>query len=379
MRGFIRQRGVTFTAYWSTTDPASGQRKQHTKGGFSTKGAARKHLNLVVGKVTEGSWRPDQPLTVRDLLVTHWLPAQKARGLRPSTIAMYQGAIEWYLVPRLGAVKVAALTPADMTGLVEHLRTARSANGRAGLSARTAQVAVATLKSATKWAVANGMLGRDPLIGVARPRPEHKEMSTWNAEQARAFLGSVKGDRLEAAWALLLARGLRRGELAGLRWDAVDLTSGTLQIVRTRLSIDGRVVESQPKTEAGRRSIPLDARLVAMLRSHDKAQKAERLRAGEAWEGSGHVICDELGRPYHPDYFGDRFDDLVTAAGLPRLRLHDLRHTAFSLMVAGGTPIKVVQELAGHSSPAITMSLYVHTQPSMGREAGEQLSASLFG
>ncbi|SRR5579875_294383 len=379
MRGFVRQRGTTYTAYWETRDPATGKRRQHTKGGFRTRRDAQRHLASVLGAVVEGRWTPDQPLTVRQLLADHWIPAQRSRGLRPSTLAQYQGAIEWYLVPALGAKKVAALTPADVSSLVERLRTTRSATGREGLSERTVQVAVSVLKAATKWAARNGIVSRDPLVGVERPRVQRAEMRTWDEEQARQFLASVRGDRLEAAWVLFLTRGLRRGELAGLKWDAVDLANESLAIVSTLLAVDGKPVPSQPKTASGRRSIPLDDKLVALLRSHEKAQKAERLRAGEAWESSGFVFCDELGRPYHPDFWGDRFDALVKAADLPRIRLHDLRHTAFSLMAKAGVPLKVIQELAGHSTPAITMSLYVHTVPSMARDAGERLSATLLG
>ncbi|MHB1508224.1 MAG: tyrosine-type recombinase/integrase [Acidimicrobiales bacterium] len=292
---------------------------------------------------------------------------------------MYEGAATWYLIPTLGGRKVAALTPADVSVLAARMLTEKSASGRKGLSQRTVQVAVTTLKSATKWAAANGLAGRDPLAAVERPRAPHAEMKTWNAAEARRFLAQVRGDRLEAAWVLLLSRGLRRGELAGLQWPAVDLAAGTITITSTLLSVDGRPVASQPKTSSGRRSIPLDAQLVAILRAHDKAQKAERLRAGEAWQASGYVFVNELGGPYHPDHWSARFDEIVAAAKLPRIRFHDLRHTAFSLMAASGVPLKVVQELAGHSSPAITLSLYVHTVPSMAREAGEALTASLLG
>jgi len=379
MKGFVKQRseGSSWTAFWETRDPATGKRKQHSKAGFTTKGAAQKHLNVVVGSVTTGDWRKDEPITVKQLLLEHWFPAQRSRSLRPSTLASYKGAIEWYIVPSLGGRKVAALTPADVSGLVENMRTAVSAKGRRGLSARTAQVAVVTLKAATAWANANGMLSRDPLIGVAPPRRESKPMKSWNSTEARAFLTHVHDDRLEVAWALLLTRPLRRGELAGLRWDAVNFVDGTIQITRTRISVNGKAMDSTPKTASGARTIPLDAQLVSLLRSHEKQQKTERLRAGEAWQGIGHVIANELGEPYHPDYFGDRFEDLVKASGLSRIRLHDTRHTACSLMLASGVSVKVVQELAGHSSPAITLSLYAHTTPSMGRDAGAALSASL--
>jgi integrase len=203
-------------------------------------------------------------------------------------------------------------------------------------------------------------------------------MRTWTLEQAREFLEFTANDRAAVAWALLLSRPLRRGEVAGLRWDAIDFVGGTFQIVRTRIAVDGKTIDSTPKTGAGRRLVPIDASLVALLRAHEARQKAERLRAGSAWAGEGHVLADEMGNAYHADYLSDRFDTLVEKSGLPRIRLHDTRHTACSLMLASGVPVKVVQELAGHSSPQITLSLYAHVTPSMGREAGEQLSASLF-
>lgn len=387
MQGSILKRGSSYTVYWSTIDPATGNRVQHSKGGFTKKepsrppkdDSAREFLNSIVGKVQSGEWKRDTNITVKTLLEDHWLPAQQIRGLRPSTIAQYKGAVEWYLVPRLGGTKVGALKPADVAKLVDYMRTAKSSQGRKGLSVRTAQIAVVTLKSATKWALANGMLGRDPLAGVTAPRREHKPMNSWSDEDARKFLAHVRTDRLGVAYALFLTRGFRRGELAGLRWDAVNFTEGTIQITRTRITVDGKAMDSTPKTGAGRRTVPMDASLVSMLRVHEVAQKKERLKAGDVWQGIGHVFVNEVGQPHHPDHFGDRFEDLVKECGVPRIRLHDLRHTACSLMLAAGEPVKVVQELVGHASPQITLALYTHTTPSMGRDAGAALSERLLG
>ncbi len=142
---------------------------------------------------------------------------------------------------------------------------------------------------------------------------------------------------------------------------------------------DGRSTESRPKTAAGRRQIPLDARLVALLRAHRERQLFERRRAGEAYEDKGFVICDELGRPYYPGTISVVFKEQAKAAGLPVIRLHDTRHTAASLMLADGVPVKVVSEILGHASPVITLSVYAHTMPGMAEQAGERLSAQLFG
>ena len=389
MKGSIRQRGNTYTVYWSTTDPATGRRLQHTKGGFEraeprrpAKGdSAREFLNAVMGKVQEGSWRPDRPLTVKELLDEHWLPAQRAAELRPTTIVQYQGIVDNWIVPHLGGVKVAALTPALVTDFTTTLRTTKSAKGRAGLSIRSTQMAVGVLKAACQWALLNGYLGRNPVQGVRRPKLQRVPMTSWSTEQAKAFLEFTKDDRLSFAWWLLLARGLRRGELCGVRWEDVDLDGQVLRINRTRVTVEGRTIDSTPKTESGRRSIPLDPALVAVLRRHKARQAAEALVAGPGAydDGPGNLLADELGRPYHPDSISGWFDDKVKESKLPRIRLHDCRHTAASLMLASGTPVKVVSEMLGHASPTITLSTYAHVMPGMAGEAGAALSASLGG
>ena len=204
-------------------------------------------------------------------------------------------------------------------------------------------------------------------------------MRVWSADEARAFLHTTGGDRLAFAWALLLTRGLRRGELCGLKWSAVDPVAGTLRIESTLITVEGQPVASRPKTQAGLRSISLDRQLVALLRAHRKRQRTEQVAAGPAYEHGGYLLADELGRPYHPDTISGWFEARVAETGLPRIRLHDCRHTALSLMLAAGVPVKVVSEIAGHVSPTITLSVYAHVMPGMAEEAGAALSASLLG
>jgi integrase len=204
-------------------------------------------------------------------------------------------------------------------------------------------------------------------------------MRVWSAAEAREFLDATSDDRRAFAWALLLTRGLRRGELCGLKWSAVDLVAGTLRVESTLITVEGRPVASRPKTSAGRRSIPLDAHLVALLRAHRKRQQTEQLAVGPAYEHGGYLVADELGHPYHPDTISGWFEARVAETGLPRIRLHDCRHTAASLMLASGVPVKVVSEILGHASPTITLSVYAHVMPGMAESAGAALLASLLG
>jgi integrase len=204
-------------------------------------------------------------------------------------------------------------------------------------------------------------------------------MRFWTAEQARQYLSATADDRLAWVWALLLTRGARRGEVCGLKWYDLDLDAGTWRVTRTRIVVGGKAVESTPKTAAGRRVVPLDASLVTKLRAYRAVQATEKLAAGPAYQDAGWLFCDELGVPYYPDSMSTWFDRKVKALGIPRIRLHDCRHTAASIMLASGRPARVVGELIGHASPSVTLAVYGHLMPGATEEAGAALSASLLG
>ena len=125
--------------------------------------------------------------------------------------------------------------------------------------------------------------------------------------------------------------------------------------------------------------MPLDPTLVGILRAHKARQAVEKLKAGGAYEDDGYLLADELGRPYHPDTVSEWFGQKVKASGLPRIRLHDCRHTAASLMLGARVPVKVVSQMLGLASPTITLAVYAHVIPGMAEEAGAALSASLLG
>lgn len=379
MRGFTRKRGSTWTAYFETKHPATGKRRQQSKGGFLTQKAAEGYLNGVVGRVHEGNWCPASKKTVSDLL-DDWLAAQENAGRSPGTLAMYRNTANGWIRPHIGAVRVQELSPRVAQKLVETLRSEHGSRlGRGPLSPRSIQHAVTTLKSATKWATTAQELPRDPLAGFQRPSSGMPGTATsaWTADEARTFLRSVADDRLRAAWWLLLTRGLRREELLGLRWLDVDLATGRAQIVRTRVQVGNTVVEGQPKTDHSRRAVHLDEQLVAELRGHHARQLKERLAAGPAWNDTGHLFVDPLGCPLSPRAFSLRFGRLIKLAGLRRIRLHDGRHTAATMLLGMGVPVHEVSAMLGHSKSSVTLDVYAHAIPGVGAEAGTRLTALL--
>ena len=377
MRGSTFKRGKTWSVRWSIDDAATGERKQFSKGGFRTKGLAEDYLSTQVAKIADGSWRPGRPLKVSELLLEHWLEAMDSRDLQPATMVQYRNVVNAWIIPYIGAVSVASLTSKKINELNRTLKETVTSSGKNGLSPRSIQMTIGVLKAACAWGVENDLLARNPVSGVKRPRGNSKVMRSWSVTEAREFLDFIEEDRLAFAWTLLLSRGLRRGELCGLRWQDVDIEGGALTINHTRVTVAGRAVEGVPKTEAGRRSIPLDARLIKILKAHRASQAAEKLIGGSAYDDGGWLLADEIGRPYHPDTISGWFDVHVARSGLPRIRFHDCRHTAASLMIASNVPVKVVSEMLGHASPTITLSIYQHVMPGMAKEAGAALSESL--
>ncbi|MBC3191650.1 site-specific integrase [Pseudonocardia sp. C8] len=388
MRGTIRNRGTEkrprWTVYWWATDPSTGRRRQRSKGGFLRKRDAQRHLSEVLAGIADGTYAEptDKKMTVGGFLVDVWLPAVRTGATRSgtprrsTTIGQYEAVVRSWIIPAIGGVRLVALVPADVERMLRDLAD-RGGKGGRPLSGRSCQVAYGVLRQALDHAQRAGYVSRNVAGLVDRPGAVKREMRCWTAAEAQKFLTFVADDPLYVAWALFLARGLRRGEVAGLRWQDVDLDAGTLRIVHTRVSVGGKVETSEPKTAAGRRTIHLDPGLVGLLREHRKHQMEARLACGPHWQETGYVVVRDDGRPPHPEHFSDRFEVLCKAADVPVIRLHDLRHTAVSLALADGTPIKVVQELAGHSSPTITASVYAHSMPGQHEAAGARLSGIL--
>jgi integrase len=188
-------------------------------------------------------------------------------------------------------------------------------------------------------------------------------------------LEAAKGDRHEALYSVGIALGLRRGELLGLAWKDVDLDSARVGVFHSLQRIGGKLQLTETKTPKSRRTVPLPQYAVRALRAHRARQLEERLAAGSAWTGSDLVFTNRLGGPIEPTTLRLRFRRLLAQAGLPQIRLHDLRHGAASLMLAQGVPMKTIQEILGHSSISITADLYAHLGEQLKREAADAMDA----
>jgi integrase len=243
-----------------------------------------------------------------------------------------------------------------------------------GYSAKTIALMHSTLRKALDSAVRDGMVARNVAALVTPPRLTSFDAHILSVEEARRLIDTARGSRLEALIILAITTGLRKGELLALRWQDVDLQEGVLYVRRTvnRYGKYGMIV-SEPKTKSSRRRIVLAEIAVNALKVHYEVQKQRKEAARDIWEENNLVFCNRSGKYLLPETFHKQFKNLLRKGGLPDIRLHDLRHSAASLLLAMGVHPKVVQELLGHSSISTTLDVYSHVIPSLQREASEKM------
>lgn len=376
-RGSIIKRGATYSVVLDLGRGPDGRRVRRWHSGFRTKRDAERARVELLARVDQGSYVEPSKLTMAVFLRDQWLPGL-AGQVRPTTLHGYSTNLERYVVPRIGATLLQRLTPAHLNQLYAELLAGGGRGGRQ-LSARTVQAVHMTIRKAIGDAARWGLVHRNVAALASPPKPRRADMDTWTAEQLRAFLEHVAGERLYAAWLLAASTGMRRGELLGLRWVDVDLELARVAVRQTLVLAGRQVVISEPKTSRGRRSIALDPRTVAALRTWRAAQAAERLQWGGAWIDSGLVFTREDGTPLHPEWLSDAFAWRVARAGLPRIRLHDLRHTHASLGLAAGVPVKVMSERLGHTSSSFTADAYQHVTPALEEQAASTVARLVFG
>jgi integrase len=299
-----------------------------------------------------------------------WLEAIKPT-IEHGAWKRHEEFVRLHIAPALGATRLAALSAQQVQALYADRLSS-------GLSSSTVHHLHATLHKALKDAERLRLVARNVSTLVNVPRMAESEIHPLTAEEARILLDMASGDRLYALYALALGTGMRQSEVLGLQWPELDLEAALVR-VRWQLKREGgRWVWKQPKTRRSRRQIALSASTVAALRAHRAAQAEERLRIGPAWEDHELVFCTRLGRPLIARNIYRAFQAHLERGGLPTVRFHDLRHTAATLLLAGRVNPKVVSEMLGHATVAITLDIYSHVLPDMQQDAAATLEQVLY-
>lgn len=381
--GKTKKQGTWTYAF--SVPKAGGGRRQISKGGFTTKRAAELAMTSALadhGRSPNAIVEPSK-MSLAQFARDEWLPT-RAR-LKPATADSYQLTVDAYISRApIGDVRLCDLTAGQIAKFYAWMREpGRRANGSPKpLSESTVHKAHVVLNAALSYAVRTGRLRVSPMAMLAdedRPKQlgaDRPEMKVWTAEQARTFIAASSGDRFGALFELDLNTGLRRGELIALKWTDVDLDAAVLRIRRSRVLVDDQIHEVTPKGGKSR-VVDIDPGTVALVKAHRRRQREERMAWGEAWADTGYVFTRENGTAIHPDNVSSRLEMLIRRAGVPRIRVHDLRHTHATLGLAAGVPLKVMSERLGHATTQITADLYQHVIPGMGADAAVKIAALL--
>ncbi|MDP9373215.1 MAG: site-specific integrase [Chloroflexota bacterium] len=343
----------------------NGKRKRKVIYGTTRKEVAEKM------KVTLRDQQQGLPVAVERQTVAQfldrWLEEVVKPNRRPRTYDSYAQVARLYLVPALGRHQLSKLAPEHVQAMMNDLLL-RGGKAGQGLSPRTVQYTRAILRKALNQAVKWGRVPRNVATLVDAPRAKKAQIKPLTREQGQRLLATISGHRLEGLYRVALSLGLRQGEVLGLRWEDVDLDAGTLRVavaVQRRKGVKELV---EPKTEQSRRTLPLPAVLVAVLRAHRVRQLEERLAMGERWHEQGLVFPSTVGTPLEPRNVTRHYKQLLKRASLPDVRFHDLRHSCATLLVAQGVHPRLVMEYLGHSQISLTMNTYAHVLPEAQRE-----------
>ena len=330
---------------------------------------AREKLKALQSELDHGVRVSEENWTVEGYLA-QWLETVVRPNRAPKTHQGYELVVRRHIVPTLGRKRLRSLSVLDVRQLVWRLE-------EQGMGARGIQQTHAVLRNALQSAMRDELVLRNVPKLVQVKTPRYEVGRGLSVDQARTLLRCSQSDRLHALYVLAVYRGLRRGELLGLRWDSVDLEQEFLQVTHTLQRVGGELRFQPPKTRHSRRTIPLPRPCVEALRAHRAAQSKERLVAGSRWVDEGMVFATTVGTPIEPDNLSRSWYVVRKVLGEPPPRFHDMRHTCVSLLLAEGAPPHVVQQIVGHSAIDVTMTIYAHASLDEKRTALQRLGERL--
>lgn len=334
-----------------------GKRTNTTVGTFFSLREARKKEREAMAQRDGGTFVDPSKLTLAEHLAT-WLDTKRGE-VSANVHRDYEIAIRRHIVPSLGRVKLQKLTTAMLQGQVNAWR---DADMSAPYIARLCNIITQALDVAVSW----NSVPRNVATGIKKPKIERRPATIWTPEQLRRFLAMAREAdvNLYPLWQLLASEGMRRGEALGLRWSDLNLARGSVHISQTVVAdkSKGGAAQIQPrgKTASAHRQVKLTPQTRAVLDAHRDRQRIIRQKAGDYWQDYDLIVCTSLGTPINPSNVSRSFARLREAAGVPEIRVHDLRHTAASLMLMAGVPVKEVQERVGHANARITLDIYTH-------------------
>jgi integrase len=376
VRGHIRERSP---GHWAIVidvrDPETGKRRRKWHSFKGTKREAQVECARLIGEHKAGKVNlAPVKITVAEFLA-QWLDHMHLQ-LGARAHERYTEIVTKNIVPLLGGVSLAKLQPAMISAAYATALKSGRCDGKGGLSPETVLYLHRVLRQALAQAVKWDLLGRNPADAVDPPKTERRQMTALDADGTAALIEAARSSSLFIPILLAASCGIRRGEIAALRWRSVDLDRGTLSVVASAEQTSTTVREKPPKSGKGR-SIKLPSLAVDELRRHRLQQAEQLLKLGVRLTDDHHVVAREDGLPLQPRSLTDAFRLFLGTHKLQRIRLHDLRHTHATQMLKSGVHPKVAQERLGHASISTTLDLYSHVLPGIQDEAAQRVDQAL--
>jgi integrase len=375
VKGHIRERSP---GHWAIVldvrDTATGKRKRRWHSFAGTKRAAQIECARLISEFSRGTYLEPNKTTVAHFL-DRWLADIKSR-VAPRTHERYVEIVGKNLVPVLGAVVLTKLQPMQISDAYAKALSGGRRDGKGGLSASTVRYMHVVLKAALGQAVRWQMLARNPVDAVDPPKIERATMNTYDMAQTAELLDAVRGTRMLIPVVLGVLCGLRRGEIAALRWQHIDLEGGQLAVVESAEQTAKGIRYKEPKSGRSR-TVALSASVVEELRLHRVRQAEELLKVGIRQADATFICAREDGLPLQPRTFTQAWRRMSGESSLPRIRFHDLRHAHATHLLASGVHPKVASERLGHSKVGITLDLYSHVLPGMQEDAAARVDEAL--
>jgi integrase len=374
MKGHIRERAP---GHWAIVidvrDPQAGKRKRKWHSFIGTKRQAQVECAKLIAQIKNGTALDPAKVTLREYL-ERWLD-HMATQVSPRSAENYREVVEHWIVPALGNVKLTKLQPEQIAHAYSEALT-KGGNDGQGLSPRSVVMMHRTLSQSLKHAVIWRLRGDNPASFCKPPRVERKEMKVLDLDSTACLIEFARGGRLYIPILFFALCGLRRAEVAALRWNRLDLDAHRLSISTSIEQTAQGTREKPPKTGQAR-SIALPALIVEELRRHRISQAEQLLALGVRQTDDTHICLREDGGPWPPRVLTYAFVRLIRASGLTRVRLHDLRHGHATHLLAANTHPKVVQERLGHANIQLTLDTYSHVLPSMQEDAATTIDAAM--
>ena len=343
---------------------------QHRKTIYGrTRKQVQERIHAALQHQAQGIPLPGERQIVRDYL-TKWLSDVVKLRVRARTYESYESTVRLHIQPYLGRVSLAKLTP-------QRVQTWLNDLAAAGASPRTCQYARVVLRTALNQALKWNLVVRNAAALANPPRVVTREITPLDPKQAQRLLKHCTIHRLGCLFTIALSLGLRLGEALGLRWSDVDLQQGRLHIRRTLQRAKGGLVFGELKTARAYRILSLPNVAISTLTSHRVRQLEQRLAAGSRWSEEDLVFTNRKGKPLDRANVRKQFHRLLESANLPKVRIHDLRHTAATLLLLQGVNPRTVMELLGHSDVTMTLNTYSHVLVSLKEDAARRMDTAL--